>query len=191
MKNKKIAKIVFGVLVVVICAFIITLLCNDRIDTYRNVEVSISNKIVKIDNEKFGNVYSNVYKNTYEYYEKNDLYEYYMCLVKIENNSNSTVANVKFESRKGNNYILDYENNIFAPFNISSNSVGYVPCVISVKKEITEEELKKIPDNLPLLIKLSFVESSNAIDYDFSILKTYDVCNEDYSKNDIQFHVNL
>lgn len=191
MKNKKIAKIAFGVLVVVICTFIITLLCNDRIDACRNIEVSISNKIVKIDNEKFGNVYSNVYKNTYEHYEKNDRYEYYMCLVKIENNSNSTVANVKFESRKGNNYVLDYENNMFAPFDISSNSVGYVPCIISVKKEITEEELKKIPDNLPLLIKLSFAESSNAIDYDFSILKTYDVCNEDYSKNDIQFHVNL
>ena len=95
----------------------------------KNIQFSVSDKIVKTDLEN-----QNVYARAYEQYELKDEYEYYTCIIKIENNSKKNIANVEFREIKKKNFRIDYENQMFAPLFVESNSVGYVPCIISVKK---------------------------------------------------------
>lgn len=154
-----------------------------RNDAEKNIQISISDRIVKTDlkNER-------VYSGSYNQYNLKEQYEYYSCVVKIENSSMSNVANVSFDKTESKNFMIDYENEMFSPFFVKRNSVGYVTCIISVKKGISDEEIRKIPYQLPKKINLYFANDVNDMSYQFSISKEYTVCSDDFSKNDVQIH---
>ena len=158
---------------------------NDSNDASKNIQVSISDKIVKTDLAN-----DNVYSRAYNQYNLKNEYDYYTCIVKIENNSKSNVADVSFDKTESENFLIDYENDMFSPFFVQSNSVGYVTCIISVKKGISNEDLEKIPYQLPPKINLRFAEDVNDMNYVFSVSKEYTVCSDDFSKNDVQTHPN-
>lgn len=152
-------------------------------DATENIKITVSDKINKTDLEN-----ERVYSRAYSQYNLKDEYEYYSCIVKIENNSMSNVANVYFSDIKNKNFRIDYKSEMFSPFFIESNSVGYVTCIISVKKGISNEELREIPYQLPQTIYLNFADDVNDISYKFYINKEYTVCSDDFSNNDIQIH---
>lgn len=185
MNKKKIVNCVKIVVVIgVILCIVLGLFLNFvGYNIGKNIQFSVSDKIVKTDLEN-----QNVYARAYEQYELKDEYEYYTCIIKIENNSKKNIANVEFREIKKKNFRIDYENQMFAPLFVESNSVGYVPCIISVKKGISDEELKKIPYQLPSKIKISFANDVNDLNYSSKKYMNYSVVTDDYSKHKLILH---
>lgn len=149
----------------------------------KNIQITVSDKLVKTDLKN-----QNVYARAYEQYELKDEYEYYTCIIKIENNSAKNIANVEFRNVSKKNFRIDYENPMFAPLFVDSKSVAYVPCIISVKKGISEQELKRIPYQLPSKIKISFANDVNDLNYSSKKFMNYSVCSDDYSKQKLILH---
>lgn len=77
---------------------------------------------------------------------------------------------------------------MFAPLFVDSKSVAYVPCIISVKKGISEQELNRIPYQLPSKIKISFANDVNDLNYSSKKFMNYSVCSDDYSKQKLILH---
>ena len=148
--------------------------------------VTISNKLKKT-NLKKDNVYATAYKN----YKLNDKYEYYSCLIKVDNRSDANIVNVYFDKTKDDNFLIDYDCGMFDPFYIEKKTVGYVTCIISVKKGISKEELAKIPYQLPKKIHLGFTNDSNDVSYTHLMNADYKVTSDDFSNQKVQIHYTL
>lgn len=179
--------IVTGVIVVLVIAIVTAIIFTRApYKASRNIDVSVSSHLVKTDvDDAYGE--QSGYYSSYKNYALNDKYEYYSCIVKIVNNSGYDIINASFPNMDKDYYRIDYDNDVYDPFNIPSKSVGYIACIISVKKDISEDEFNKIVDNLPSTITL-YSGDRNDVEYDFSIDKEYSVTDYDYSNEDIQYH---
>lgn len=194
MKKKKIVFIGVGICVLALVIVLSVLLINssnkqqkseaDKQDTI--AVVTISNKLKKT-NLKKDNVYATAYKN----YKLNDKYEYYSCLIKVDNRSDANIVNVYFDEIKDDNFLIDYDCGMFDPFYIEKKTVGYVTCIISVKKGISKEELAEIPYQLPKKIHLGFTNDSNDVSYTHLMNAEYKVTSDDFSNQKVQIHYTL
>lgn len=178
-KNKKIIISVIVILVAFIAGFLIY--TSKPADAIRNINITVSSQLQKTDVESYHSVYTREYEN----YELKDEYEYYSCIAKIENNSDSEIYNAEFKSVTKDNFRIDFHVDYFDQFSIRPGATEYVTMIISVKKGISQDELNAIVNDLPKTIKLSFAHD-DSLDYDFTVRKKYKVVNDDYSKEEIQ-----
>lgn len=186
MKKKKIIKATVIVLIIALLATIICVSKPGRVA--RNITITVSSQLVKTDVESS----NSEYYDAYLYYGLKDEYEYYSCIVKIENNSKDTINNVEFKEMTAENFRIDYFNHSPHNFSVPPNKTGYVTCIISVKKGLPQDELNKIVYNLPKTITIEFnmgepSNENNERKY-FLIFKEYDIVDEDFSGYDVQTH---
>ena len=150
----------------------------------------MSNKIEKADMDKYSDELQALY-NTYPY---KDYYDFYYCIVKVENNSKFYIYDVSFhEGTNGDKWILDYESDGSNNCYIKPNSIEYVSLPVSVDKTISEEELKSIPEELPKSVDISADKESDSgklMDYYFYRQPVQcELTDEDYSTNEFVFSV--
>lgn len=183
-KRKAVNYIGLIILIAVIAGIAVGLILNRTgYNIGDNIQISISDNIVKTDLEN-----QEAYKSAYNKYELKDDYEYYTCIMKVDNKSNKNIAEIKFRNVDKDNFRIDYDCEMFPPLWIEGNSVAYVPCIISVKKGISDEELKKIPYQLPSKIKVYFVKNSDDLNYSLMKYMNYTVSTDDYSGNKLTLH---
>ncbi|MBR2134400.1 MAG: hypothetical protein IJ851_06800 [Eubacterium sp.] len=193
---KKIAKI--AIIEIINVLLIIAIIgCYNLVENYNeykndkelnNIKITMSNKIEKADMDKYSDELQSLC-NTYPY---KDYYDFYYCIVKVENNSKFYIYDVSFhEGTNGDKWILDYESDGSDNCYIKPNSTEYVALPVSVDKTISEEELKSIPEELPKSVDISADKESDSnklMDYYFYRQPVQcELTDEDYSTNEFVF----
>lgn len=175
------------------CLYIIPKI-NLKNDIKNDISITMSSNIIPTDI----NDNTLVYHSDYIDYKNNDDYVFYTCIFEIENNSDYLICDAWFDYCKGDNYIIDYKPDVPKPFFVYTGTACAIPIIISVKKDIQDDNISSIVDNLPKKINLrlsNIDEDDNVINFDdiiesksITVKKDYVITQEDFSEDSIQEH---
>lgn len=203
MIKKSIASIAITVLglLVLISATISFIMLHDGVNPISyvfhrtQVEITASSQLYPADIQKNkpGNYYG-----YYNSYDKNDEYDLYIIPIKVVNNSDFILTNLKLNNEKQDQFIIDfYGNNYFlereCPFTVYPKSIGYVTGLISVKKGTSQSEIEKIVNEIDnnVILEMGFeanTEDGPVIVKKYTLNKEFDITNNSFDKNQIVTH---
>ncbi len=153
--------------------------------TSENITITMSSTIKPADiNDR-----SLEYHADYIYYDNNNEYDFYNCFFRVENKSKYDVLDLKLSTSSSKNHIVDYWSDTYCPYAVKSNDVGYISGIISVKKNISESEIRDIVNDLNKSVTISVgnITFDKLTEIEKSFKKSFDIVDEDYSNYDIQY----
>ena len=108
---------------------------------------------------------------------------------RVENKSKYDVLDLKLSTSSSKNHIVDYWSDTYCPYAVKSNDVGYISGIISVKKNISESEIRDIVNDLNKSVTISVgnITFDKLTEIEKSFKKSFDIVDEDYSNYDIQY----
>lgn len=153
-----------------------------------DIDITLSTVINRADLENENYAYSLTIPDDYEETSGYNVYNYYL---KIQNNSKYDVYNVRIPQEfKSEDFILNQDTmNDFDPFYIKSGESGFISLVICIKNDLTETEINEIMHKLPKLVKVDLMspDEEYPVNYSKTAIVHYDITDEDYSKEDVQY----
>lgn len=203
MNKKSIQSIIATALVLIIFIFSILFffLIRDGVNPISyvfhrsQVEITASTQIylADISENNAGNYY-----NYYNSYDKKDEYDLYVVPIKVVNNSDFILTNLKLNNNKKADFIIDfYSDNYFldheCSFSVYPKSTGYVAGLISIKKGTQESKIKSIVnqiDNNVILemgVKTDTAEG-NIIVPKYKLKKKFDITDVLFNESDVETH---
>lgn len=192
--KKKAVIAVSGVIVVLTIALNVLFLYsigafeNKSLSFSEDIGITLSTVINRADLENENYAYSLTIPDDYEETSGYNVYNYYL---KIQNNSKYDVYNVRIPQEfKSEDFILNQDTmNDFDPFYIKSEESGFISLVICIKNDLTEAEINEIMHKLPKLVVVNLVtlDEEYHVNYSKTAIVHYDITDEDYSKEDVQY----
>lgn len=203
MRKKRIVSIIVTIFVLImfVTGFILFFMVRDGINPISyvfhrtQVEITASSQLYPADIQKNkpGNYYG-----YYNSYDKNDEYDLYIIPIKVVNNSDFILTNLKLKNEEQDQFIIDfYGNNYFleceCPFTVYPKSIGYVTGLISVKKGTSQSEIEKIVNEIDnnVVLEMGFeanTEDGPVIVKKYTLNKEFDITNNSFDKNQIVTH---
>lgn len=203
MRKKRIVSIIVTIFVLImfVTGFILFFMVRDGINPISyvfhrtQVEITASSQLYPADIQKNkpGNYYG-----YYNSYDKNDEYDLYIIPIKVVNNSDFILTNLKLNNEEQDQFIIDfYGNNYFlereCPFTVYPKSIGYVTGLISVKKGTSQSEIEKIVNEIDnnVVLEMGFeanTEDGPVIVKKYTLNKEFDITNNSFDKNQIVTH---
>lgn len=178
---KKVLCIVF-VLIVLIAS--ISYLYNKPAN---DIDIKLSTVVKPADLENGDYYYFIAYGDNYEEKSGYNVYNFYL---NVENNSDYDIYNIHMSPKMTDDYILNhYMINDFDKFDIPSGNTVVVPLTICFKNTLTESEMKDIMNNIHKLLIIDLVDPAeeDPVNYSKTVIDSYDITDEDYSKDCTQY----
>ncbi len=151
-----------------------------------DIDIKLSTVVKRTDLEDSSYYYSTEYNG----FEERTGYNVYNFYLNVVNNSDYDIYKIHMSSYVTDEYIIDhYMGGAFDPFFVGSGKSDIVSLTICFKNTLTESEIKDIMSNLHKLLIVDLVEPDEEYpeEYSKTVIDSYDITDEDYSKDFPQY----